>query len=254
MSRFTGKTVIVTGASSGIGAATARRFAQEGANVVLVARSGEALTKVAADLNDSYTLVHVTDVGDEAAVGGMVKAALERFGQLDVLVNNAGTAVSGDITEIATEDYRRVMATDVDAVFFACRAALPHLVKTRGSIINTSSVSGLGGDWGMSVYNLAKGAVSNLTRALAMDYGARGVRVNAVAPTLTRTGMTEDMFDDKALMDSFMARIPMGRPGEPDDIAAAIAYLASEDARFVTGVILPVDGGLMASNGQPKQA
>ena len=254
MSRFTGKTVLVTGASSGIGAATARRFSEEGANVVLVARSEDKLKQVTTNLEAARTLVHVTDVGDEAAVEAMVKAALERFGQLDVLVNNAGTAVSGDITEIATKDYRRVMATDVDGVFFACRASLPYLVKTKGSIINTSSVSGLGGDWGMSVYNLAKGAVSNLTRALAMDYGPKGVRVNAVAPTVTRTCMTEDMFNDKALMDKFMERIPLDRPGEPEDVAAAITYLASEDARFVTGVILPVDGGLMASNGQPKQA
>lgn len=254
MSRFEGKTVIVTGASSGIGAATARRFSDEGASVVLVARSEDKLGEVAAGLEGDRTLVHPADVGEESAAPSMVEAALQRFGRLDVLVNNAGTAVSGDIIEISTEDYRRLMATDVDAVFFACRAVLPHLVKTRGSVINTSSVSGLGGDWGMSVYNLAKGAVSNLTQALAMDYGARGVRVNAVAPTLTRTAMTAEMFDDKALMDSFMQRIPMNRPGEPEDIAAAIAYLASEDARFVSGVILPVDGGLMASNGQPKQA
>lgn len=254
MSRFKGKTAIVTGASSGIGAATARRFYDEGANVVLVARSKGDLAQVAARLDDGRILIQPADVGDEAAVSQMVDAALGRFGQIDILVNNAGTAIQGDITEIATEDYRRVMATDVDGVFFACRAALPHLVKTGGCVINTSSVSGLGGDWGMSVYNLAKGAVSNLTRALAMDYGARGVRVNAVAPTLTRTGMTTDMFDNQPLLDAFMQRIPMRRPGEPEDIAAAIAFLASEDARFVTGVILPVDGGLMASNGQPKQA
>ncbi|MCQ0970455.1 SDR family oxidoreductase [Paracoccus sp. TK19116] len=254
MGRFTGKTAIITGASSGIGEATARLLAAEGANVVLASRTRSELQRVASNLDGDASLIQVTDVSVEGEVQALIDASIERFGQIDVLVNNAGVAVQGDITEISTEDYRKVTGTIIDGTFFACRAALPHLVKTGGAVVNTSSVSGLGGDWGMSVYNLAKGAISNLTRALALDYGQRGVRINAVAPTLTRTGMTKDMFDDSRLLDQFMDRIPMDRPGEPEDIAAAIAYLASQDARFVTGVILPVDGGLMASNGQPKQA
>lgn len=253
MARFEGKTVVVTGASSGIGEATARRFASEGANVVLVSRTETDLQQVAADLAEDRTLIQVADVGDEAATEAMVAAALDRFGQLDVLVNNAGTMVQGDIADIKTEDYRRTMATLVDGAFFGCRAALPHLVKTKGSIVNTSSVSGIGADWGMCVYNLAKGALTNLTRALALDYGDKGVRINAVAPTLTRTGMTEGMFSNQALLDKFFERIPMGRNGESHDIAAVIGFLASEDAGFINGAIVPVDGGLSASNGQPKQ-
>lgn len=252
--RFSEKTVIVTGASSGIGEATARRFSAEGANVVLVSRTETALQKVAADLDDGRILIQLADVGDENAVTELIDATLERFGQIDVLVNNAGTMVQGDVTEIATNDYRRVMATLVDGVFFGCRAALPHLAKTKGAVVNVDSVSGLGGDWGMSIYNLAKGGIANFTKALALDYGKKGVRVNAVAPTLTRTGMTEDMFADESMINRFIDRIALRRYAQPDDIAAVITFLASEDARFVTGAIVPVDGGLTASNGQPRQA
>ena len=146
------------------------------------------------------------------------------------------------------------MATDVDGVFHFSRAAIPHLMKARGSIVNVSSVSGLGGAWNMAAYNTAKGAVTNFTRSLALEVAEHGVPVNAVNPTFTRTGMTADMQEDEELLAKFRARIPLGRPGEPEDIAGAIAFLASEDARFVTGVNLPVDGGLTASNGQPRQA
>lgn len=252
MERFAGKTVIVTGAGSGIGEGAARRFSQEGANVVLAGRTEGKLKRVAADLDAERTLIVVTDVSEEASVDALVAGAIERFGQLDVMVNNAGIAEGEGFLESSVEDWRATMGTNVDGVFFGCRAALPHLLKTGGSIVNTSSVSGLGGDWGMSFYNASKGAVSNLTRALALEFGARGVRVNAIAPSLTASELTQDMLDDKALIAKFKDRIPLGRPAEPADIAGVIAFLASEDARFVNGVILPVDGGLMASNGQPN--
>ena len=123
----------------------------------------------------------------------MVSTAVKHFGRLDVLVNNAGVHEGGAPLEVTNDQWRKVMATDLDGVFYGCRAALPHLEKTKGSIVNTASVSGLGGDWGMSPYNAAKGAVVNLTRALEMDVGKKGVRINAVCPSLTRTGMTADM-------------------------------------------------------------
>jgi len=152
------------------------------------------------------------------------------------------------------EDWRKVMAVDVDGVFFCIRAALPHLLASKGSIVNVSSVSGLAGDWNMSFYNAAKGAVTNLTRSLALELGDKGVRVNAVNPSLTFTDLTRGVKDDAGLIAKFADRIPMGRGAEPEEIADVIAFLASHDARFVTGVNLPVDGGLSASNGQPRQA
>jgi len=146
------------------------------------------------------------------------------------------------------------MDTNAGGVFNGSRAALPWLIKRRGCIVNTSSVSGIAADWGMAAYNASKGAVSNLTRAMALDYGARGVRVNAVAPSLTVTNMTRGMVKNRKLVAKFIERMPIGRVAQPADIAAVIAFLASDDARFVNGVILPVDGGLTASNGQPNAA
>ncbi|PAY06763.1 3-oxoacyl-ACP reductase [Bradyrhizobium sp. UFLA03-84] len=253
MARFEGKVVIVTGAASGIGAATARRFASEGAKVALIDRDEIRLAEVAKELEGDRTLAHAADVSDAEAVSQMVATVVKHFGRLDVIVNNAGVHEGGEPKDITNDQWRKVMATDVDGVFFGCRAALPHLEKTKGSIVNTASVSGTGGDWGMSPYNAAKGAVVNLTRALALDLGKRGVRVNAVCPTLTRTGMTADMMENKGILTKFAERVPLGRVCEPGEIASVIAFLASDDASFVTGVNIAVDGGVSASNGQPPQ-
>ena len=256
MNRFASTTVIVTGSSSGIGAATARRFAREGANVVLNARTREDLEKVAADLEDGRTLIVDGDVSDKAFAIELVNRALDRFGGLDVLVNNAGVATAGMLAEAEDEDIDRVIDINVKGTLYLCRAAIPALAEIQaaggGAIINTASVSGIGGDWTMPIYNASKGAVTNLTRALALQLGGKGIRVNAVAPSLTRTEMSGAIRDNDALMDAFLQRIPLGRPGEPEDVADVIAFLASEDARFVTGANLPVDGGVSASNGQPN--
>ncbi|QIO32406.1 SDR family NAD(P)-dependent oxidoreductase [Bradyrhizobium sp. 1(2017)] len=251
--RFHGKVVIVTGAASGIGEATARRFVTEGAKVALVDRDKASLEKVARSLPADQAMAQAADVSDSSAIDEMVAAVVDRFGRLDVIVNNAGVHEGGDPASITNEKWRTVMSTDVDGVFYGCRAALPHLEKTKGSIVNTASVSGTGGDWGMSPYNAAKGAVVNLTRALALDLGKKGIRVNAVCPSLTRTGMTEDMMDDKKLLAKFAERIPLGRVCEPEEVAAVIAFLASDDASFITGANVAVDGGVSASNGQPPQ-
>jgi meso-butanediol dehydrogenase/(S,S)-butanediol dehydrogenase/diacetyl reductase len=254
MQRFQGKVVVVTGAGSGIGEGIARRFAAEGAQVVLAGRTRDKLDRVAASLSAERTLVQVTDVSRFEEVQALVDAAVARFGALHVMVNNAGVAPEGKVTEASLEDWERTMATNAGGVFHGCRAALPHLVKVRGCIVNMASVSGLGADWGLSFYNASKGAIINFTRALALDHGRDGVRVNAVAPSFTRTPMTEDMQADPALMAKFMERMPLGRPATPADVAGVVAFLASEDAAMVTGVCLPVDGGVTASNGQPPMA
>ncbi len=251
--QFEDMTVIVTGAGSGIGAATARRFAADGANVVLTGRTRAKLEATARTLDTGRTLVCESDVSVEADATRLARVAIERFGGIDVLVNNAGVAGFGPFEQLAAAEWRRIMATDLDGTFYVTRAAIESLLERKGAIVNVSSVSGLGGDWGGSAYNAAKGGVTNLTRALALEFGSRGVRVNAVAPSLTKTDMTDGMIDD-AMLAKFAERMPMGRAAEPGEVADVIAFLASRDARFVTGAIVPVDGGLGASNGQPNMS
>jgi meso-butanediol dehydrogenase/(S,S)-butanediol dehydrogenase/diacetyl reductase len=252
MRRFEGKVVIVTGAGSGIGEGTARRFSAEGATVVLFGRHKGSIAAVAKDLPSERTFTRVVDVSKYGQVEAAINATAKKLGRLDVLVNNAGIFKGSTVTRTKPEEWQDVMDTNAGGVFNGSKAALPHLIRSKGCIVNTASVSGLGGDWSMSAYNASKGAVVNLTRAMAMDYAKDGVRVNAVCPSLTLTGMTKDMMKDKALLKKFAERMPMGRTAMPADVAAVIAFLASDDARFVTGVNLPVDGGLSASNGQPN--
>ncbi|QOY93362.1 glucose 1-dehydrogenase [Massilia sp. UMI-21] len=251
MNRFKEKVVLVTGAASGIGLAAARRFLDEGARVVMLDIDQASLQEVASALPQDRVLVQVGDTADQATAAKAVEAAVARFGGLHVLVNNAGVATEGDILQTSEDDFERVMAVNVGGYFHMAKAALPELVKTGGSVVMTSSVSGLGGDWNTFAYNTSKGAVTNMVRAMALDAGKDGVRVNAVNPSFTKTGMTEDMLKDPELVAKFKERMPLGAPEDPEGVAAAIAFLASSDARLITGVNLPVDAGVTASNGQP---
>lgn len=246
------KTVIITGAGSGIGEAAARRFSEDGWNVVLNGRTREKLEKVAGDLPGERTLVIDGDVSNKNDAAHLISETVDRFGALDCLINNAGVAEMGRPGELALEDFEKIMSVNVTGIFNTVTEAVPHLKEAKGSIVNTSSVSGIGGDWKMFGYNTSKGAVTNMTRAMALDLGKHGVRVNAVAPSVTRTSMSEGIREDERKMEMVKNRIPMKRAAEPEEVASVMAFLAGPDAGFVSGVILPVDGGLSASNGQPN--
>ncbi len=241
-----GKRAIVTGAASGIGAATARLLMARGARVVAVDVAGDALADAVAG---SDLIPHVADLSDQAAVEAMIAFAVERLDGLDILVNNAGIGALAKTADLDPATWRKVMAIDLDAVFYAARKALPHLVESRGCIVNTASISGIGADYGFAAYNAAKAGVIGLTRVMAIDYAKDGVRVNAVSPGFTETAMVTHM--PPAIRDAYLARIPMRRAGTAEDMARAIAFLASADAGYVTGHNLVVDGGITAHTGQP---
>lgn len=248
--KLTDRTIIVTGASSGIGRGVARDLGRRGANVVVAARRLDALEALAAEIGNDRARAVECDISDPKDCARLVETAISEFGAVHGLVANAGTAVMGRMEDVSPEDFRKVLNVNVEGTYNTIRAAWDALKQSGGAIVATSSVSGIRGDWAAFAYNASKGAISLMVQGLALDAHASGVRVNAVAPSFTRTEMTEGM-DDQELIDGFMTRIPLGRAAEPADIAGPVAFLLSDDARFVNGVILPVDGGLSASNGQP---
>ncbi|WP_217522322.1 SDR family NAD(P)-dependent oxidoreductase [Vibrio metschnikovii] len=244
------KVAIITGAANGIGLAIAQRLYDEGVQLMLADWDQEQLLNALEHFDKSRVAAQKVDVSDAQQVAALVQACVERFGQLDILVNNAGIHIPGTVLECSVEDWQKISAVNIDGVVYCAKFALPELLKTRGCIVNTASVSGLGGDWGAAFYCATKGAVVNLTRAMALDHGLDGVRINAVYPSLVKTNMTNGWPD--SVRDKFNERIPLGRAAEPQEIAAVVAFLASDDASFINGVNLPVDGGATASDGQPK--
>lgn len=249
--KLTGKRAIVTGGASGIGEATVRRFLEDGAAVLAADIRPDALAQLTASLpTDALTTAQV-DMLDLNAVEALIATAADKLGGIDILVNNAGIGSFGSIADIGLDHWREVMTIDLDAVMWACRHALPHLVQARGCIVNVASVSGSGGDYGFAAYNAAKAAVINLSRAMALDH-APHVRVNSVSPGLTRTPLATGLTGNAKVMEAWRDALPLGRPAEPSEIAAAIAFLASDDASYVNGHDLVVDGGGAAHTGLPN--
>jgi meso-butanediol dehydrogenase/(S,S)-butanediol dehydrogenase/diacetyl reductase len=252
MNRFANKVAIVTGGGSGIGAATARRLLDEGASVVISGRSRERLDQAVQTMPAERVLAVTADVARRPDCDELVAAAIARFGRIDTLVNAAGMNLVGKIHETSDEDWQACIGSDLSGVFYMSRAAVQHLIETKGSIVNIGSVSSLGGGWSHAAYNAAKGGVANLTRSAACDLGRYGVRANTVAPGLTVTGMVDAIMEDQALLDKAWERIPLRRAGQPEEVAAAVAFLASDEARWITGAVLAVDGGQTCTDGGPE--
>ncbi|MGP1389476.1 3-oxoacyl-ACP reductase [Vibrio parahaemolyticus] len=244
------KVALVTGSANGIGLAIAKRLYEEGANVALADWNEEQLANTVESFDKQRVSAHSIDVSDPDKVAALISDVVTRFGKLDILVNNAGVHVPGSVIEGSVEDWKKISGVNIDGVVYCAKFALPELLKTKGCMVNTASVSGLGGDWGAAFYCASKGAVVNLTRAMALDHGAEGVRINAVCPSLVKTNMTNGW--PQEIRDKFNERIALGRAAEPEEIASVVTFLASDDASFINGVNLPVDGGATASDGQPK--
>jgi len=245
MRRFEGYGVLITGAARGIGRATARRLASEGARVLVTDIDAEAAERTAATIEDAAAFR--CDVGDRASVEAAVAYAVERFGTLDVLVNNAfSCSPDTPLIEDQPDDaWSRDLDVSLTGAFRCARAAMPHLAAHgRGAIVNIGSVNGEQ-DFGNHAYSAAKAGLASLTRTLAGDAAARGVRVNQVTPGTIRTPSWDGRQDSLEVLSGVY---PLGRVGEPEDVAAAVAFLASRDASWVTGTTLRVDGGLLAVN------
>jgi meso-butanediol dehydrogenase/(S,S)-butanediol dehydrogenase/diacetyl reductase len=245
MERFAGKVAIVTGGASGIGAATVARLASEGARVMVADLQEPAVT------GDSVRFTR-TDVGSQEQVDALVDATLAAWARLDILVNNAGVGALGATPDTQLAEWERVFSINSTAVFLCCHAAIPHMREHGGAIVNTASISGLFGDYAMAAYNASNGAVVNYTRALALECGEYGIRVNAVCPGLVDTPMASAAIADPVDRQHWFGAIPLGRAARPEDIAAVIAFLASDDACYMTGANVPVDGGITAHTGQPN--
>jgi meso-butanediol dehydrogenase/(S,S)-butanediol dehydrogenase/diacetyl reductase len=247
---FTGSVVLVTGGGTGIGLAITRAFLDAGATVAITGRRRERLESALEGVPGGRGAALPADVSDPAQVRRLVDDVVGRFGRLDVVVSNAAGYESGELPDLADDAWEQMRATNVDAFFHLAKAALPRLAESGGNLVAVSSVSGLRGDWGQAAYNATKAAVTNFVRSLALDWGPRGVRLNAVAPAFTFTELNQDVPRDEASLAPFVNRVALGRPGEPEDIAPAVLFLASEGARYVTGAVLAVDGGTSASTGQ----
>jgi len=249
--RLEGKVALITGGNAGIGQATALRFAAEGAQVMIAARDAERAQAVVHEIEAGGGVARFVacDVRDPAQCEGAVSATLDACGRLDILVNNAGIILRNrSVLETTLDEWDDIFAVNSKGAFLMSKAALPHLLETKGNIVNVASYAGLVGFVGAVAYCASKGALIQLTRAMALDHARQGVRINCVCPGSVHTPMIEAAWEryGAGAQEAWAEKHPLGRVATPAEVAAAILFLASADADFVTGVALPVDGGITA--------
>jgi len=255
MSRVANKTALITGAARGLGAATARMLAREGAKVVMTDLDEPALCEQADAINADQpgrAVAAIQDVTDESRWKEVVELAVESFGGLNILVNNAGIGALGSVVDETLKSWRHVHAVDLDSVFLGCKYAIPAMEASGGgSIVNISSVSGIIAGHNLAAYNSAKAAVRHLSKSIALHCArsGNGIRCNSVHPSFVDTPILDGLAGQagrQAAIDKLVRQIPLGRIGQPDDVAYAVVYLASDESSFVTGSELVVDGGITA--------
>lgn len=237
--RLENKVACVTGAASGIGKAIAEKFIDEGAKVVF------SDINPPVDFKETESIFFVKcDVSKTADIQELISKTIQKFGKLDIMVNNAGVALVGDTLNTTEEAWDKTISIDLKGVWLGTKYAVPEIAKQgKGKIINTASIAGLVGFQGTSAYCAAKGAVVNLTREMALDLAAQKINVNAIAPGIIKTNMTKDILADPKTANGMLAQTPIGRLGEPEDIAYLAVYLASDESDFMTGQTIAIDGG-----------
>ena len=242
MSRFDNKVALITGGGTGIGKAVAEAIVAGGGKVVITGRREEPLKALAAEHPDSVKYI-ATDVAANGGPAAAVRYTIEQFDHLDIVVNNAGVGILGPLVEQDDDMLRTISSVNVEGVLITTREALPHLIKSKGNVVNISSTLARASMPGGAAYSASKGGIIGLTRALAVELGPQGVRVNTVAPGLTQTDMAAGAPDE--MIQAMVAQTPLGRIGTVEDIASAVAFLASDDASWITGQSLQSSGGLM---------